>query len=701
MSRAKESKQESFGDETESVSDRRIAVSLVLHEDDEESGYYAHDLPRSRGTAQAQKVVKQVENNVGDDGDDDSQTRIGIGIPLVEDIEPIQPDSHQVDAKQTEGNLEEAPASEAENRKPPIPSRDHEKVFSERSLSGKIDIKLQPQSSSLRDAAPTAFRREERVRNSLTSSAPGAFSVPSGGDPILRHQSQASVVSRWTSVGSNRPQDVLVDAELVDSSRNLLSASIEASTIEAASAVQVEEESLTKTLWRNRRLQLFLCLFAVLLVTVSVVVTIFLVRPAESSILLTAAPSQSPSSMPSLRITRIVEDSIFPKLPSSAFAEFENPSSPQSMALEWAKSDSQTTMYPEDRVVQRYALATLYYATNGSGWNSSTGWVTDLNECLWHTSGSSCNETGHFTSLRLDWNNLKGTLPVDILLLSTLTNLALEYNSIGSSIPPEIFAGLTNLETFSVRSNEFAGDIPTEIGLLTAATSIRLQENFFSGTLPSEIGLLSSLHGLYVHSNFLEGTIPTEIGTMTSLVQFWASNTILHGTLPTEIGRLSNLVRLTLRDTYQTNGTLPTEFGNLKSLKRLELQRNALEGTIPTELGKLDQMTYFNIGNNSCTGTIPEEIFVGATNLSFFSMYGNSITGTIPTEIGLLTAGEEIYLDSNFLWGTLPSEIGVMTRLQHFWAYDNLLEGTIPPEVCALPVEVFRLDCFTLDCSCQ
>jgi hypothetical protein len=86
-------------------------------------------------------------------------------------------------------------------------------------------------------------------------------------------------------------------------------------------------------------------------------------------------------------------------------AEFVDPASYQSKALDWLCA-SNVTGLSDERVVQRYALASIYYATyevktvftdaifGGAifPWLDNTNWVTDANECTWTRIG--CNDAG-------------------------------------------------------------------------------------------------------------------------------------------------------------------------------------------------------------------------------------------------------------------------------------------------------------------
>jgi hypothetical protein len=73
--------------------------------------------------------------------------------------------------------------------------------------------------------------------------------------------------------------------------------------------------------------------------------------------------------------------------------------SPQGQAFSWlVEVDTglaDPCTYPT--ILDRYALATLFFATGGSSWTTSTGWLTDEYECSW--SGITCD--GTVTSIAL------------------------------------------------------------------------------------------------------------------------------------------------------------------------------------------------------------------------------------------------------------------------------------------------------------
>ena len=95
---------------------------------------------------------------------------------------------------------------------------------------------------------------------------------------------------------------------------------------------------------------------------------------------------------------------------------FESPHTPQSKALEWSKNDMKIyNVNVKARVAQRYILATLYYATNGTGWKVNTNWG-DGHECEWHGVGCEIGEDNmtSVTYLDLNSNHLIGSIPQEI-----------------------------------------------------------------------------------------------------------------------------------------------------------------------------------------------------------------------------------------------------------------------------------------------
>jgi hypothetical protein len=97
--------------------------------------------------------------------------------------------------------------------------------------------------------------------------------------------------------------------------------------------------------------------------------------------------------------------------------EFDNPSYPTFLATMWLTEGDPLYICPDDPyLIQRYALALLYFYTNGDSWNycSRAGsgpcpgakFLSEEKECLW--GGVTCNGQGMVTKINLgkfccDW----------------------------------------------------------------------------------------------------------------------------------------------------------------------------------------------------------------------------------------------------------------------------------------------------------
>ncbi len=243
-----------------------------------------------------------------------------------------------------------------------------------------------------------------------------------------------------------------------------------------------------------------------------------------------------------------------------------------------------------------HALMALYNSTNGPNWNNNSGWVdgaqgVECDPCSWH--GVTCNVWGRVTELKLQNNNLTGT-------------------------------------------------IPPEIGQLDKLTLLNLNNNSLSGSIPSEIGELVAIRHLYLHLNMLSGSIPSEIGQMPYLRNLYAQNNQLSGSIPSEIGNASLLNRILLQNN-QLTGNIPSTIGSLIDLRQLKLFNNALTGSIPEEIGDLKLLWYLSIFNNQISGEIPPEMG-GMTKLRECHLQNNDISGPIPEEFGQLQELTRLHL---------------------------------------------------------
>ncbi|KAI4387195.1 hypothetical protein MLD38_005044 [Melastoma candidum] len=160
--------------------------------------------------------------------------------------------------------------------------------------------------------------------------------------------------------------------------------------------------------------------------------------------------------------------------------------------------------------------------------NHLTNWTpsTFASPCTGFTShlyGATCNN-GRVYKLSLSNLSLRGTIPPNLSLCTSLQSLDLSSNRLSGPIPPELHS-LLNLALLNLSSNLLSGPIPPDLALCAYLNFIDLHSNLLTGTIPPQLGLLSRLSFFDVSYNRLEGEIPSSLGNRSGLaVRFNASS---------------------------------------------------------------------------------------------------------------------------------------------------------------------------------
>jgi hypothetical protein len=660
---------------------RRHAVACVVQDDDDESGILEHTLP-----------TMSFPSNASDKCNLMMQDKRAI-TGLEHDNDGLESGAHQHLSNACKSSLF---CKVLEN---PWSLHEIESTTSRRALE------TSESASAMSNDKPDANSGGQLVPETIDSQ-PGAYRE--GGNQISperlqRRLSDTSFLTTPTHQSApETQQEYLVCAELVTNHNSSIP---EKCILVEALPLQFDTRHTTSIMGiinTNRKVQLgvFSLVLAVTAVVVTIVITMGYKMPAQ-----TLSAGLTPSASPTTLQAKIVINILELHLSPASLSKVRDHDSPQNKAVRWLQDDAKVTSYNDERILQRYALATFYYSTGGPAtWIANDGWLGDNHECSWFTASlqpkSICHK-GSLLHLNVMGNGLGGSMPGDISLLTNLVELTVEMNAIIGRIPINGVMKLSRLKKLDLSLNLLSGTIPTEIGLLSSLTDLHLDGNGLEGTLPSEIGMLTSAVTIRTFQNFLNGTIPKELGYLTSVKEFVSWGNRLSGSLPIEVGNMISLIEFSLH-TNMLHGTIPPELGNLELMEILELQRNNFTRSLPTEIGNMKHLTYFNVGDNHLTGTIPVEM-MAARDLEFFSLYDNSLNGTIPTEMGRMVLLREFYLDNNTFMGTIPSELGLLKQLGNFWAAGNNLTGTVPPDLCNLKAvggTTLVLDCFAVNCSC-
>lgn len=397
----------------------------------------------------------------------------------------------------------------------------------------------------------------------------------------------------------------------------------------------------------------------------------------------TASATTSPPNASSSSSATSIESRVLDLLPEDTLLALNNDGSNQAKSYSWLMADPSLPNYSDARIVQRFALANLYFATNGPDWTNNTHWLSyDHHECDWHSpnllkvvqagytgdayfaqnnplihrlrndtfpcsAAPSGDEDRLYTHLWAFNNNLEGPLPSEMYLLTNLESVVLLANKLQESTLSSHISKLTSLEALSIMTGGVGGTIPTEIGLLTSLHSLFLFGNKLEGTIPSELGLLSDtlFADLHLGGNPLEGTLPSQIGSLSKLDRLLLVKTGVSGTIPTQLAKMERLRRLSMFANRLT-GSLPSALSALQNVDRMLLHNNQLSGRLPSQLGTMVASQVILLENNRFSGSIPSELGL-LTNLGRLSLRQNQFSGALPTELSLLagSAGSLYELD--------------------------------------------------------
>ena len=391
--------------------------------------------------------------------------------------------------------------------------------------------------------------------------------------------------------------------------------------------------------------------------------------PAAIPVTSETSPSTSPSSIDSTARANTFVDFI------NLFSLAEGPiinaknGTPEDIALNWLitsdpwfRTSYLQTSSERFRIRQRYALLTLFFqqqqATSTtdvepSSWKNISGWLDDEEECNWH--GITCTPIDFgdgsgalmaVTSMNLQQQNISGTLPPDLGLLTSMENFEIYENDLYGTIP-DSFNKWTNLTTFYVFHNKITGTVPFSVGQWSKLQQVSFAFNRMTGTLPSSIARWTNLDYFGAYGNQFNGSIPDGVGQWKNMLYFNIHRNSFSGSLPTSIGQLTELQTFNILDN-RIIGSIPESISQWpRTFKSLSLAHNLMTGTLPSTMGLFTDLWYFDVAYNSFTGSIPAFVSIWSPRLKYFAMDHNNFTGLIPEEFCNVTTSPVIQADCN------------------------------------------------------
>lgn len=376
-----------------------------------------------------------------------------------------------------------------------------------------------------------------------------------------------------------------------------------------------------------------------------------------------------------------------------------------------------------EQISDRQTLKVFYDTMAGRGWHRSENWGTNAPLKNWQ--GVLTDDDGRVTHLDLVRNNLTGNVPPEVVNLTALTELQLDYNDLSGPIPSELSSHeLSMLEILSLSYNHLDGEIPAALADLPSLETLWLHGNEFTSCTPLALkGLVDTEPGELpdfcvppIHEGDRE--VLTELyrstygnGDVRKLLAFyndygdniwdpenpgrhlregdeeydWDKNGPIREWLLNKAEKIASkypdgTVDDTIVDLVSEHGGWTNREGWLT-----DKPLNQWEGVSINDDGRV---THLNLSGNNLRGAIPRQLG-NLTALETLDLSGNYLSGRIPWQLARLKNLAQVNLISNELTGEIPWSLGLIIpseggSLEALYLYDNNLEGCIPRSLLTL-----------------
>eukprot|EP00536_Pseudo-nitzschia_multiseries_P003582 jgi/Psemu1/323076/estExt_fgenesh1_pg.C_560026 len=365
---------------------------------------------------------------------------------------------------------------------------------------------------------------------------------------------------------------------------------------------------------------------------------------------------------------------------------------PQNLALQWMLADPyifsgaiDNESNPASKLAERYALAVLYFSTSGESWFDGIGFLNYSSVCDWKTcsdcsdqkilhhshydvnnfqedlpyihkdgerNGVVCDANNQVIGLRLDHNNLIGTIPSELQVMGQMKSLSMSFNEgLSGTIPPEL-GELVKTSALKFARCSLKGTLPDSLRLLTELTLFSVYGNQLTGTLPeSFLQVVAGLHNGDFGSNQFEGTIPNVFEPLSPLQNLYLDGNNFYGPIPSSIYFLTGLQILDVSNN-NLEGSIAPQVSAMRDLRRFVLDENQFSGTLPVELAEMAYLEHFSASKNALSGTLPQDV-LGMRKLAHLDLSFNNFTNSNqdPESVGELTSLVFLNLESNPYFG--------------------------------------------------
>lgn len=323
-------------------------------------------------------------------------------------------------------------------------------------------------------------------------------------------------------------------------------------------------------------------------------------------------------------------------------------------------------IFPADSAV----LLQIYAQCNGANWTRK--WNLAENATKWE--GVKIDpSTKRVFSLELPNNNLQGNLPTQIGNLTALQILNLENNRLAGQIP-NFSPNQTVFHTLILGKNSFSGSIPTTWQSLPFQI-IDLKQNQLGGSLPFFFQNMPSLRSVDLSGNRFLGTLNGFLDNWQNLQVLRLANNELSGSLPLVLYQKNSLVELDLSNN-QFESRIEDQLANLVNLQVLKLRNNRFFDFLTGGVSNLRQLRILDIAHNRFISGLPSDISRLA-NLEYFDISHNNFDGVFHSIIA-----PNLYyfnISNNRLQAEMP-KLNLFGNLQFVDISNNSFTGFLLPD---------------------
>uniref|UniRef100_A0A2P2JI85 non-specific serine/threonine protein kinase n=1 Tax=Rhizophora mucronata TaxID=61149 RepID=A0A2P2JI85_RHIMU len=206
--------------------------------------------------------------------------------------------------------------------------------------------------------------------------------------------------------------------------------------------------------------------------------------------------------------------------------------------------------------------------------------------------------------LDLTDNQLTGSIPVSssttpgLDMLVNTRHFHLGKNQLSGTIPPQLFSSNMKLIHVLFDSNNLSGSIPSTLGLVTTLEVVRLDRNSLTGTIPSSLNNLSSVSELILSNNKFSGPVPNVSGLTVLNYLDMSNNGFDASDFPPWLSTLQSLTTLMMECTH-LQGQVPSSLFSLSNLQTVVLRNNFLSGSLDIGSSPSEQLHLIDLRENS------------------------------------------------------------------------------------------------------